>query len=140
MTAAIDSSKGLFDLFAKRMDYLKQRQGVISQNVANADSPGYGARDLVSFTDAMKGVGVRPVEMSVTSAAHMAPAGRRIGGNYGDNRQSSTYETLPSGNSVVLEEQLMKVSQIGSDYQMVTNLYRDASMMMKMALGKSGAA
>ena len=130
----------LFKLFATRMDYLKQRQGVISQNVANADTAGYGARDLVPFTDALKGTGVKPVGMAVTNASHMAPAGKRVGGDYGDNKAATTYETLPSGNSVVLEEQMMKVANISSDYQLVTMLYRDASSMMKMALGKPASA
>lgn len=134
------SPNGLFDLFAQRMDYLKQRQGVISQNVANADTAGYGARDLVSFNDALKGVGVHPVEIAQTNAAHISSAGRRIGGNYGDDRKAVSYETLPSGNSVVLEEQMMKVAQISNDYALVSNLYRDASSMIKMALGKSGTA
>ena len=36
----------LFAMLRERMSWLNQRQGVLSQNVANADTPGYGARDL----------------------------------------------------------------------------------------------
>ena len=36
----------LFRMMSDRMDWLTQRQQVLSQNVANADTPQYGARDL----------------------------------------------------------------------------------------------
>ena len=55
-----------------RLSWLDERQRVVSQNVANADTPGYVARDLKTPTDfaaAMRdGGGLR---MAQTSAAHM---------------------------------------------------------------------
>ncbi len=36
----------LFSLLRERMSWLNARQGVLSQNVANADAPGYHAQDL----------------------------------------------------------------------------------------------
>lgn len=135
-----DKASGLFDILGMRMDYLKQRQAVIAQNVSNADSPGYKAHDLVSFTKALKGVGVHPVEIAQTNEAHISPNGRAIASGFGDNHKAKTYEVLPTGNSVVLEEQMMNVAQTNNDYQVAATLYRDAVSMMKMALGKTGAA
>ena len=126
----------IFGLLGQRMDYLKQRQALVAQNVANADVPAYKARDLVTFDKALKGVGVQPVQIAMTNAGHIQPAGMRIGGNFADTKNNTAYETLPSGNSVVIEEQMMKLSQISNDYALVGNLDRSANAMLKMALGK----
>ena len=39
----------LFGAMKKRVAWLTQRQEVISQNIANADSPGYRAKDIKAF-------------------------------------------------------------------------------------------
>ena len=36
----------IFEAIAKRMSWLGERQTVLAQNVANADTPGFAARDL----------------------------------------------------------------------------------------------
>ena len=62
-----------------RLGWLDERQRVIAQNVANADTPGYGAQDLKAPTDfaaALRtGGGLR---MARTNAAHIAPAGASL--------------------------------------------------------------
>jgi flagellar basal-body rod protein FlgB len=45
------------------------------------------------------------------------------------------YETAPSGNAVILEQQLIKNAETVTDYQLMTNLYRKHVSMFKMALG-----
>src|SRR3546814_14076552 len=42
----MDGKPGLFSLLGKRMDWLGQRQKVLAQNIANADTPDYVPRDL----------------------------------------------------------------------------------------------
>ena len=37
---------GLFNAMQGKLDYLKQRQKVLSKNIANADTPGYKAQDI----------------------------------------------------------------------------------------------
>ena len=46
----------LLGMLRERMSWLTARQDTLAQNVANADSPGYLARDLkpISFEDMMK--------------------------------------------------------------------------------------
>lgn len=128
----------VFDVLTQRMDYLKQRQAVIGQNVANADSPGYRARDLVTFDKVLKGEGQKPITIAATNPNHLKPDGSRVGGAYADDKKAGSYEVLPSGNSVIIEEQMIKVAQIGSDYQLATNLYKRMNNMVKIAIGKGG--
>ena len=149
MTSVAPTDNNLFGLLGMRMDYLKQRQAVIAKNVANADLPDYKAKDLVPFASALdarggngnthgvKGTHVLPVSLITTNAGHLNGSGNPTGTNFSSNKPAESYETLPSGNSVVLEEQMMKISEVGTDYALVTNLYREAQGMMKMALGKA---
>lgn len=133
VTSGIGSA---FDLMAARMDYLKQRHAVIAQNVANADSPDYKAKDLVDFNKAVQGAtGVRPVHMALTNQKHISVDGKG-GADFAEDSKSASYETLPSGNNVVLEEQMMKVAEISSDYQLITNLYKRSQNLVRTALGR----
>src|SRR3546814_15134368 len=42
----MDGKPGLFNLLGKRMEWLGQRQKVLAQNIANADTPDYVPHDL----------------------------------------------------------------------------------------------
>jgi flagellar basal-body rod protein FlgB len=46
------------------------------------------------------------------------------------------FETTPSGNSVSLEDEMLKVSQNQADYQLVASLYQKSLQMLRMAAGK----
>jgi flagellar basal-body rod protein FlgB len=53
-----------------------------------------------------------------------------------DQKTKKQYETAPVGNSVVLEEQMMKLADAQHSYQLMTSLYRKHVDMLKMALGR----
>ena len=53
-----------------------------------------------------------------------------------DEIETKGMETSPTGNSVVLEEQLIKVSETQIQYSMLTNLYRKQADMLRMAIGR----
>ena len=127
----------LFRMMSDRMDWLTQRQQVQSQNVANADTPQYGARDLkpIDFKDAARRENSFSMQLAVTNAAHIRPA-INDGGKYPVTESRRPYETAPSGNSVVLEEQLIKVAETAADYQTTTQIYSKYLQMMRIALGR----
>ena len=58
----------LFDTAFRRNEWLAQRQSVISANIANANTPGYKAKDIESFDDVMR----KAVPMSVTDPQHLS--------------------------------------------------------------------
>ena len=125
------SNPGLMDLLARRMAYLNQRQAVLAENVANVDTPKYKARDLAPFTfgDALKQANVG---MSVTDPRHIVPAS--MAGVNGKTIDAPTIETLPSGNSVDIEQQMMEVSKTSVDYQTTTSIYKKIGGLFKIAL------
>ncbi len=128
----------LFSLISARTRWLAQRHGVLSQNVANADTPDYRPRDLkrAGFDELLRSRAEagRSLPLAVTQASHLVGSTRRAGV---DARPVDGYETTPSGNSVVLDEQLGKLAETQLDYELTTNLYRRQVGMLKTALGTS---
>jgi flagellar basal-body rod protein FlgB len=118
-----------------RLTWLDERQRVVAQNVANADTPGYAARDLKAPTDfaaALRdGAGLR---MAQTTAGHMpgggpngAPAARFT------SRATPDSETTLDGNSVVVEEQMLKMAESRMAYDAAIGLYSKSMTMLRMA-------
>lgn len=132
------NSIALFRAMAAKMSYLDQRQKIIAQNVANADTPGYQPHDLtkVDFSDALKNIAggqqmtLNPV---TTNAAHMSAAGDID--NPKNREQKVTYEVAPAGNAVILEEQMVNSAQTSMDYNLITSLYQKNIGMIRTALG-----
>jgi flagellar basal-body rod protein FlgB len=130
----MEGKLNLFAAIAKRMDWLGQRQKVLADNIANSDTPGYVPRDLKD-SDFSKLLQKRsaPVEPTLTNAAHRPGTVPRAHPARPE-AQKRTYETAPSGNAVILEEQLIKVAKTQDDYQTMANLYRKHMDMFRMAV------
>ena len=128
-------SMTLFQAVKKRMDWLAQRQEVLSQNIANADTPKYRARDLKSynFIELIRRENTQ-LNMKVGRDEHLPGRRKRIR-DFAEYKDRRPFETSPTGNSVVLEEQMAKVGETGSNYKLATNLYRKHIGMLRMALG-----
>jgi flagellar basal-body rod protein FlgB len=128
----------LFKLISARMSWLAQRQVVLGQNLANADTPNYRPKDLreADFARLAEGYSGRASRIAVarTDPAHHEGAPLvRVG--LAGREVDSNYETTPDGNAVILEEQMAKASQTALDYQLTSNLYRKYLGMIRLALG-----
>ena len=119
-----------------RMQWAQARQGLIAENVANADMPGFKPRDLVEprFNRATGTVASASTTLALTSPAHIAPAGQGVGT---DPKRAKGFEIRPSGNGVNLEDEMMKAGENQSDYQLAASLYQHSLTTLKIAVGKS---
>lgn len=127
----------LLDQIKGRLGWLDQRQRVIAQNVANSDTPGYVARDLNApkdFAAAMRGQG-GPLQMTRTSAGHIAPSGPVARFQTSDAPDS---ETTLDGNSVVVEEQMLKMAESRMAYDAAIGFYQKSLQMIRMAARPPG--
>ena len=124
----------LFGMLHQKMDYLAQRQRVLGQNIANADTPDYAARDLVplDFRQSLQREGT-VVQVAVTDPNHVAIP--MDDSNYENREATRVYETAVSENSVIIEEQMMKLAATAGDYTLATNIYRKYTQMHRAALG-----
>ena len=124
---------GLLDALGEKMRWHQQRQTLLAENVANADTPGFRGRDLkqLDFNDALRATG--SVKLATTAPGH-------IGGSAGAGRfptdDRGGFETTPRGNAVVLEDEMLKVAQTQMDHQAATALYSRSIGLIKTALGR----
>jgi flagellar basal-body rod protein FlgB len=124
----------IFEAIAKRMTWLGERQSVLAQNVANADTPGFAARDLKTpdFAKLVAHAGER-LPLATTAPGHIVPV---HDGKFSLVKEK-TDERAPNGNSVSLEDQMMKISETASDYALTTSLLRQQIGLIKLVLGRS---
>lgn len=127
----------LFSMIAQRMNWLGERQKVLAQNIANADTPDYAPRDLkeVDFRKMVAGASAK-LQPASTDAKHIAGAGGSAATP--SVTKPKPTETTISGNSVSLDVELMKIADTGMDYQLVTNLYRKQLGLFRTVLGRPG--
>jgi flagellar basal-body rod protein FlgB len=120
-----------------KMQWHQERQRVLAENISNSDSPNYKPRDLVE--PKFDGNGASPagavgsLAMMRTSGGHIAPSG---GGPSFAKDGNGGFQTRPAGNSVNLEDQMLKVSANQMDYAAVTSLYSKSLHLLKVAIGK----
>ena len=129
----------LFSSLSRRMDWLGDRQRILAQNVANANTPDYTPRDLkpLSFRSVLGAQPSARVELAATDPSHKPARQTRSPFGHKDTRDANIV-TL-SGNAVELESELQKVAETGMDYQTMSNLYRRHVDMLKTAIGRGGA-
>ncbi|MDP3855909.1 flagellar basal body rod protein FlgB [Phenylobacterium sp.] len=125
----------LFSMLRGRLGHLSERQRVISQNVANSDTPGYTPSDLkaYSFEAQVKGVVMAPVQ-TVTQPGHMAaPTARKGLGSQFKSVKARDSETTLDGNSVVLEEEMLKMADARMSYDAAIGFYQKSLGLLRMA-------
>lgn len=127
------SDSGIIRVMSEKMSYLGQKQSVQAQNVANANTPGFKAKEIVPFTfdDAMKDV---QKGMVTTNEQHIVPAS--MAGVNAGTKKARSFETVPSGNSVDLEQQMMEVSKTTMDYQASASILHKFMTLIRLAIGK----
>jgi flagellar basal-body rod protein FlgB len=121
-----------------KMQWHQERQGILSENVANSDTPNFRPRDLVEPKfDKAGGISgsTGALPMLRTSTAHIVPTDG--GGESFDQNKKAGFETRPAGNAVNLEDEMLKVSANQMDYAAVTQLYTKSLQLIKTAIGKS---
>ena len=128
----------LFQLMDTKMAYISERQNVLSQNIANADTPGYRAKDVDApdfkqiLMRASDGGGVEGGLAKANGGNSIQMEGLTKSGFH--VRENAEYEVKPSGNSVDLEEQMLKASRNTMDANMVVNMYIKQMGMIRIAV------
>jgi flagellar basal-body rod protein FlgB len=107
------------------------RMGVIARNVANADTPGFKAMDLPSFAEtfqdsdfAMRATRVQHFGAATEAAPQPSP------------RQSKGADA-PNGNTVSLEQEMVKMADVRQDHEMALAIYRNTTEILRTSLGRN---
>jgi flagellar basal-body rod protein FlgB len=119
----------LFDLASSQARWLSVRQAVVAQNVANANTPGYSAQDVTPFSDVYDQF---QATMVATNPAH-------FGGDAMDmssitTKDGNVWEITHSGNSVSMEQEMLKANEVNRGYSLNTSVVKAFSQMMSSSL------
>ncbi len=140
---------GLMSALLQKMDWTEHRQQVLSQNIANADTPGYKPQDIAPFdfkgllnhstsTLSLSSAGGGSTGLATTNPMHLTAGGSTASGDGTPAKNSKhNYETAPAGNSVVIEEQLLKMNANFADHSFASNLYMRNMQMLKTSIKSS---
>lgn len=124
----------VFALTSARQAYATARNAVLTGNIANADTPGFKARDLDRFDPgrALEPRGkdaptaTRPGHSRATPPVEEGFAGRIM----------ATSEEAPDGNTVSIEEQLVVAAENRGSFDLASGLYAKNLAMLRIAIGK----
>jgi len=123
---------GVLNLASDLASHAYRRQELIAQNVANADTPGYKARDLSKFT--VSNEFEASFGMRKTRKEHF---GTEIGSHNSRIIQSSVLgNESPNGNSVSLEDQLVRSADVQHQHEMALGVYQKSLAILRLGLGR----
>jgi flagellar basal-body rod protein FlgB len=121
----------ILSMLRSRMEWHQERQRVLAENVANADTPAYRPLDLAppNFQQALS-----PAQVALERDNPMQIAASD--GNSGFASQNEPhYEVRPGGNAVNHEDEMMRVASNQMDFDAVANLYSRSLALIKLAAG-----
>jgi flagellar basal-body rod protein FlgB len=125
----------IFSMLRTKLHWNQERQRILAENVANADTPEFKPSDLAPLNFAPQAApGVAPVPLWRTSPLHLAsnaeeaPSFKTQGGR--------DFEVVPTGNAVNLEDEMLKVASNQMEFQTATALYTRGIGLLKTAIGK----
>ncbi|MBM9596118.1 FlgB family protein [Roseitranquillus sediminis] len=112
--------------------HASDRQEIVARNVANADTPGFRARDLASFqqiySDSDQGAGMRTTREGHLGAADLGvPPAHLI---------ETPGEASPNGNTVSIETEIFKSAEIKSQHDRATTIYKTSLDVLRTSLGR----
>ena len=105
-----------------------ERQAIIAQNVAHADTPGYRAQDLVAFASIYRDAGMG---LKTTRAGHQ-------GGGFQQDKivEDASASQSPNGNTVSIESQMVKAGETRHDHDVALAVYKTSLDILRLSIGR----
>jgi len=119
----------IFRMAKVKMDWVGQRQQILAENIANADTPHYTAHDLkaLNFKELAEQATAPRTTMVATDPSHMKPP--VVTGPYEVQEINRSTEAKLDGNPVSIEDQMQKMADGRSQYVFAINLiHKNLSM------------
>ena len=137
-----------FQLASTMARHANERQSVIASNIANADTPGYRAKDIVPFADhfdrwdwasrPLEPAGNRPTMRPTETGGGAKPLllTRPVETFGGPKEIDAPDETSPNGNTVSLEAQMVKSTVASRQHDMALAVYKHSLSFIRTAIGR----
>jgi len=119
----------VFSLASQRASWLSARETTIASNVANANTPGYRAQDVTPFASVLQRL---QLPMETTAPGHIKP--ESLAGAKLRVKPSDSWDVVYSGNSVNLEQEMLKAGEVGSAHALDVGVVRSFHQMLMNAV------
>lgn len=127
----MDMNLTLLRLASSLAAHATARQTVIGENIAHADTPGYRARDIADFSQTLESPSMAA---RTTRPGHM-PFGAEAGG-YEAREVGAFGAETPNGNSVSIEDQMMRAADVRQNHQLALGVYGKSMDILRAGLGR----
>ena len=122
-----NAQENVLEVYKNYVDFLSKNDTVISQNIANADTPKYLPKKLEDKKNPFS----YDIKLDTTNPMHIHAEEKN------SKYKLSTAEIVeikPDGHAVTLENELLKKNQNSVKLHQVSNMYSKAKNMMKYAI------
>lgn len=110
-----------------------RRQSVIAANVANADTPGYLAKDIAGFPEAYRAL--MRGDIRATRPGHLSAG--TAGGSPAEEANARTAQRLsPNGNGVSLEREMIAAAEVRREHGQALAIYKSSLDILRSSLGR----
>ncbi len=107
------------------------RHQLLSQNIANADTNNYKAKDLEAFSDAFTRMAGRPDGKLDSRGLDRLEATQ-----YNIETVSNNDLASPNGNTVSLEDQMMRSAETQQQFDAAITIYKKSIDILRSTLGR----
>ncbi|HEX2215088.1 MAG TPA: flagellar basal body rod protein FlgB [Xanthobacteraceae bacterium] len=125
----------ILTILRTRMQWHQERQRLLAENVANADTPNFKPRDLAPLDLRRSFPGSVAVALARTDPEHLGGSDTASAGHF-PFQPAARYEIRPAGNAVNLEDEMLKVASNQMDHQAAATLYSRSLGLIKLAAGR----
>lgn len=119
----------LFKLASQQSQWLAVRQSAIAGNIANVNTPGYGTAEIEPFE---KVLDQRSVAMKATQQGHFGGGVTNAG--FSVRNEEGSNSVLPSENTVVLENELIKANDVRRTFELNTAIVKAFHRMTMLSV------
>jgi flagellar basal-body rod protein FlgB len=114
------------------MNTSSARMQVLSENVANANTPGYRAKDVMPFEGKVRSA--RAHGLVTTDHRHIKSKGAAGGGDIVVRDMKGSWGESPDGNNVSVEQQTIMISETSGSHQFAATMYKKSVDLLKMSI------
>lgn len=109
----------LLGIASRQSEWLAARQAVVAENIANVNTPRFKARDTEPFEKLLDKTQLAMVSTHAEHLSGSVEAARRI-----EVTREDAWDVVHSGNTVVLEQELLKAGETGRQYSLNTGIVK----------------
>jgi flagellar basal-body rod protein FlgB len=109
----------LFDIAAQQGRWLAIKQATIATNVSNANTPGFRAQDVQPFEQILDKT---KLALEATQPGHIQPGATDL--RSFATKASDPWDVTHSGNSVSLEQEMLKAGDVNRTYALNTSVVK----------------